>query len=671
MISVVGGLLSSVVVLAIRLCVASQCARRRLDLDNVNTPIVTAAGDIATLPSLFPATYLLGFPCSRRWSRDLCAIGLHRALVAGLRSAAADPAPDHHRVGCRCSSSRASVDVLAGMTIEKRTESFLVFPALLVLMPPFLEDSGALGAILAARVSTRLHLGTLDRGRSPLAAADDVLLVLFYALPVFVLLGLSADLAAHVADLHSPGTLKMVAVSCSEGSWRPSSAVLVGFYAAVFTLPPWPRSRQLRHSDRDFDPGPVRRVLAYPCDRAPRASLAGAHILMDDQPRNLKAMLSEAKDTSELMVDLGYASLFFDDDDMADEVLELEERLDELVHEMRSVCVLAARSPRDAERCRVCCTSSRAIERIGNAAVDIANIVTHHLGIPARLVADLAAAEEISHRVRVREDSALAHRTLDDAELPTETGMRVVAIRRDKEWIIDPEDDEVLRARRRAVPAGRGRRHPELRVLAGAPEWRQPTLSRRHRVTDLDRAVDVLVEMKNVSEVAVGLAYSALLFNDQGLAAEVSHLENRLDEMRERLELWVLTRRGRDGRPVAVAGTAAPRWRRRGDRRRRAADGVARRGGRGDPPGPRRRRSATPTMSSCAYRWLPVPRSTERCSLPPVWVTTPASTSSRCTATAATSTGPAWERRSRPATSWSRRDRGKVARISRRRLVSG
>ena len=43
-----------------------------------------------------------------------------------------------------------------------------------------------------------------------------------------------------------------------------------------------------------------------------------------------------------------------------------------------------------------------------------------------------------------------------------------------------------------------------------------------------------------MSEVAIGLAYSALLFNDQGLAAEVNHLEDRLDEMRERLEVWVL-----------------------------------------------------------------------------------------------------------------------------------
>ena len=73
-------------------------------------------------------------------------------------------------------------------------------------------------------------------------------------------------------------------------------------------------------------------------------------------------------------------------------------------------------------------------------------------------------------------------------------------------------------------------------------------------ITDLDRAVDVLVEMKNVSEVAIGLAYSALLFNDQSLAAEVSHLEDRLDEMRERLELWVLRSAAEQVEPSGLRG---------------------------------------------------------------------------------------------------------------------
>ena len=262
---------------------------------------------------------------------------------------------------------------------------------------------------------------------------------------------------------------------------------------------------------------------------------------MDERPpRNLKAMLSEAKDASELMVDLGYAALFFDNVAMAEEVMDLEERLDGLVHEMREVCILAARSPHDAEQMSSVLHVISSIERIGNAAVDIARIVIHRLGIPAALVADLAAADEVSHRVRVRASSDLAGRSLADVELPVEVGMRVVAIRRGKEWIIDPDGDEVMLPDDVLILRGAPDGIAELRTLAGAPEWRPPTVGEDPTITDLDRAVDVLVEMKNISEVAVGLAYSALLFYDQSLAAEVNHLEDRLDEMRERLEVWVL-----------------------------------------------------------------------------------------------------------------------------------
>jgi uncharacterized protein with PhoU and TrkA domain len=181
-----------------------------------------------------------------------------------------------------------------------------------------------------------------------------------------------------------------------------------------------------------------------------------------------------------------------------------------------------------------------AIERMGNAAVDIAHIVTHRLGIPRALVADLAQAEEISHRVRIREGSHMAHRSLAALELPVEVGMRVVAIRRERDWITDVEGDEVLLPGDVLFLQGTADGIAELRHLAGAPAWEAPQVAEEPAVSDLDRAIDTLVEMKNISEVAVGLAYSALVLRDQGLAAEVNHLEDRLDEMRERLELWVL-----------------------------------------------------------------------------------------------------------------------------------
>src|SRR5688500_15724950 len=227
---------------------------------------------------------------------------------------------------------------------------------------------------------------------------------------------------------------------------------------------------------------------------------------MDERPRNLKAMLAEAKDTSELMVDLAYAALYFGDHDMAEEVGDLEASMSELVHDMRAVSVMAARSPRDADAMASVLQVIGAIERMGNAAVDISRIVTRQLGIPRALVADLSNAEEESHRIRVREGSHMAQRALRDLELPTVVGMSVVAIRRGRQWITDINGAEIVRPGDvlflQGAPAG----IPGLRARGGAPPWEPPQPPEDGTLTDLDRAIDMLVEMKNVSEVAVGLA---------------------------------------------------------------------------------------------------------------------------------------------------------------------
>ncbi|MDP9020666.1 MAG: hypothetical protein M3N25_07675, partial [Actinomycetota bacterium] len=275
---------------------------------------------------------------------------------------------------------------------------------------------------------------------------------------------------------------------------------------------------------------------------------------MEDRPRNLRTMISEAKDSSELMIDLAYASVYFGDPQMADEVDEVQQRLSDLVHDMRAVCVMAARSPREADAMASVLKVISSIERMGNDAVDISRIVTRRVGIPRELVADLSEAEEVSHRVSLREGSHFAHRVLADFELPVAVGMRVVAIHRDRGWITDVGGDEVLLPGDVLFLHGSPAGIPRLRQLAGAPSWEPPQLPEEPTTTDLDRAIDVLVEMKNISTTCVGLAWSALVMRDVGLAAEVRHLEDRLDEMKERLETWVLRSAARSIDPSPLRG---------------------------------------------------------------------------------------------------------------------
>ena len=252
-------------------------------------------------------------------------------------------------------------------------------------------------------------------------------------------------------------------------------------------------------------------------------------------------MLAEAKDLSELMVDLAYASVYFGDPELATEVRDLEERMSDLVHDMRAVCVKAARRPRDAEGMSSVLQVVSAIERIANDAVDIARVVSHRLGIPAELVVALSAAEEVSHRVQVRDGSDAAHCPVAALELPVATGMRIMAIRRGREWITDVDGDTMLLPGdalfMRGSPDGIGR----LRELAGDEAWVPPAPPEDPWITDLGPGHGRPRGDEETSRRWPWIWRTpTLVLGDPGLAAQVRHLEGRLDDMNDRLELWVL-----------------------------------------------------------------------------------------------------------------------------------
>lgn len=256
--------------------------------------------------------------------------------------------------------------------------------------------------------------------------------------------------------------------------------------------------------------------------------------------RNVKELLVEAKDASELMVDLAYAAVFFDDDDLAREVIRLEDRMDDAVHELRILCMLATRSPEDAEQLAGVLGMVNAIEEVADAAEDIARVVLRDVGVPGELREDLRHAEEILARVKLREGNQLGTRSLADLALPSETGMWVIAIRRDVDYLYGPSGDTVLQDGDVLFLQGPTEGVDLVRELAGGEPYRLPPPVGSKRLSNLDRAVDILIELKNAAEVAVGLAYSAILLRDLGLVREVSGLEDKCDELYYQLQGWVL-----------------------------------------------------------------------------------------------------------------------------------
>jgi len=259
-----------------------------------------------------------------------------------------------------------------------------------------------------------------------------------------------------------------------------------------------------------------------------------------DEPKNVKELLVGLKDASELMVDLAYAAVFFNEDKLAREVARLESRMTEDLRRLRITAMLAARSPEDAEGMAGVLWIADAIEQVGDAASDIARVVAARLGIPDALKPDLRHADEMTARVKVREGGGIVGRDLRDLSLPTETGMWIMAIRSGLDWRFDPGPHDVISAGDVLLVRGPDEGVNELRQLAGAPALPLPPEGDEPVLSELDRAVDILVEMKDLAEAAVGMAYSSLLFNNRSLAAEVGALEARSDQLRDELESWVL-----------------------------------------------------------------------------------------------------------------------------------
>jgi uncharacterized protein with PhoU and TrkA domain len=262
---------------------------------------------------------------------------------------------------------------------------------------------------------------------------------------------------------------------------------------------------------------------------------------MDDQPPNtVKDLLVELKDASELMVDLAYAAVFFNEEKLAEEVMRLDTRSGDLLRRLRTMAMLAARSPEDAEGMAGVLWIADAVQRIGAAASDVARVIAARLGIPDALRPDLRHADEMTARVRVRDEGQVIGQTLRDLSLPTETGMWVMAIRSENRWQFDPGPDDVIDPGDVLLVRGPEEGVNLLRELAGAPPMPIAPEPQAPALSELDRAVDILVEMKDLAEATVGLAYSSILFNNRSLAGEVGVLEARSDQLEDQLESWVL-----------------------------------------------------------------------------------------------------------------------------------
>jgi mgtE-like transporter len=232
-ISILGGLLGSVVVLAATLVLTWGAVRFRWDLDNVVAPVVSTLGDVVTLPALWLAAQAADVPLVA----DLIGLVLGGAALVALARSIRSAAPvlaAVTRESWPVLLAAALLSTLAGLALEGRLDTWQALPALLVLQPAFVSSAGALGGILSSRTATALHLGqTAPTAVPSRAVRADAGRVLLLGLPVYLFNGAGAHGVARLLGQESPGLGVMVGLSLGAGLVTVAFALAVGYYGTV------------------------------------------------------------------------------------------------------------------------------------------------------------------------------------------------------------------------------------------------------------------------------------------------------------------------------------------------------------------------------------------------------------------------------------------------------
>lgn len=234
-ISIIGAIIPTLVSMIVTIFLARTCVKREWDLDNVGAPLITATGDLVTIPSLVLATLLIGISWVTPVIALISVVGAMLLFIYGVFSKYTS-LKRIVRESLPVLIIGGSISILAGLTVQGRLDSLSKYPILIVLLPPLLSLNGAIGSILSARVSTKLHLGTVrsDRfGFSPVS--EDVTITYLLSVPIFLLLGLFCATYSAFGHLAGPGWFYVISIAVIAGVISTTLSNVIGYITAIMS----------------------------------------------------------------------------------------------------------------------------------------------------------------------------------------------------------------------------------------------------------------------------------------------------------------------------------------------------------------------------------------------------------------------------------------------------
>ena len=192
---------------------------------------------------------------------------------------------------------------------------------------------------------------------------------------------------------------------------------------------------------------------------------------MTEQERfeEIVARFVELKDTSELMMDMAYSSLLLNSRELAEEVQRLEEYVDQLHTDFELLALTSDFKKEEASGFLGLIRLGVATEKIADAAAEMAEVVLRGIEPHPVLKLTIKEAEETVTQACVTNNSPLVNKTLKEARVHEETGMWILAIKREGKCL-RPKPDSKIQTGDILIASGYAEGVEDLKKLASPEE---------------------------------------------------------------------------------------------------------------------------------------------------------------------------------------------------------
>jgi len=179
-------------------------------------------------------------------------------------------------------------------------------------------------------------------------------------------------------------------------------------------------------------------------------------------------MLIELKNISEFMVDLAYTALLYNNVELAEEVERLEEYVDDLHTNYELNILSLAQFEEEAGKYLGALRVGLVAESLADAALSMVKPVLD--GVEPHEVLRIAVneSEETILKLRVDDESSIKNKSLEELKLQETMGIRIVAVRRNGKWILNPSSDTRIHANDTLFARGHWRDLEEFKKMLGS-----------------------------------------------------------------------------------------------------------------------------------------------------------------------------------------------------------